>query len=161
MYLFGSYLAGASAGVDEAMGLGAWPIDGPGLADAGAFFAAGLAGGVVFAMRMSPELFASRSRRLIHEAKSTGAPAERGGSTLKASSEVRDSRIARGVSRVGGGRAPAEVDFSDSYSSSSCRSSRGSISTAAAAALGPMASRCGRAANSKKLFYRFQQITGK
>lgn len=83
VYLFGSYLAGASAGVDEAMGLGAWPIDGPGLADAGAFFAAGLAGGVVFAMRMSPELFASRSRRLIHDAKSTGAPAERGGSSLK------------------------------------------------------------------------------
>ena len=60
---------------------------------------------------------------------------------------IRGSR--GGVSRVGGGRAPAEVDFSDSYSSSSCRSSRGSISTAAAAALGPMASRCGRCANSK------------
>lgn len=79
VYLFGSYRAGTSAGVcDGAVREGALPIEGPGaLDDAGVRLAAGLAGGVVFAMRMSPELFASRSRRLIHCAKSTGAPAWR------------------------------------------------------------------------------------
>ena len=78
VYLFGSYRAGTSAGVCDGAVRGALPIEGPGaLDDAGVRLAAGLAGGVVFAMRMSPELFASRSRRLIHCAKSTGAPAWR------------------------------------------------------------------------------------
>ena len=97
-----------------------------------------------FATRIKPAPFASLSRFLIHTAKSTGAPAGRGEGRVVGNGRMRRRQarterteeipvwsLGRLDGRVSSQRdAPVLAFFSSSYSSSSWRSSRGSISTA-------------------------------